>query len=75
MLTGVKPFTINERDNLSSLFYAILHTDPPKLTLARPEVPATIEAIVEKMLAKNPERRYQNAGEINADLTSLGVVV
>jgi serine/threonine-protein kinase len=71
MLAGVKPFTMNEQNNLSPLFYAILHADPPKLTLAQPEVPFTIAAIVEKMLAKKPEQRYQNAGEIIEAFNSL----
>jgi tetratricopeptide (TPR) repeat protein len=64
MLAGQKPFTLNAGDNLSSLFYAILHTDPPKLKTLRPEIPSALEMIVQKMLAKDRERRFATARDI-----------
>jgi PAS domain S-box-containing protein len=33
-----------------------------------PEIPAPVSAIVMKLLAKNPEERYQSAGGVEADL-------
>ena len=63
LLTGERPF--QDKDGLLiSLFNAILNNAPPKLSAKRPEVPLRIEAIVEKMLEKKPEQRYQNAAEI-----------
>jgi len=43
--------------------------DPRQLN---PDVPAEVAAIVGKMMAKQPERRYQNAPELVADLLLVG---
>lgn len=43
--------------------------DPRQLN---PEVPVEVAAIVGKMMAKQPERRYQNAPELVADLLLVG---
>jgi len=37
-----------------------------------PDTPAEVAAIVSKMMAKQPERRYQNAPELVADLLLVG---
>jgi len=68
MLASQKPFTINEGNNLSSLFYAILHADPPKLKTVSPQ----LEIIVRKMLAKDREQRFKKAREV---IEALHVVV
>lgn len=60
MLAGQKPFTLNAGNSLSSLFNAILHNDPPKLQNVSP----ALEMIVQKMLAKDRERRFARAREI-----------
>ena len=52
----------------SRLFYVILKTNPPKPSSIRKEVPLRIDAIVMKMLAKNPDDRYQDAGLLVEDL-------
>jgi len=64
MLTGQRPF--NEADPLKVL---IQHREtlPPKPSSLDPEIPAVLDSMVLKMLAKKPENRYQNIeGLINA---------
>jgi serine/threonine-protein kinase len=38
------------------------------------EVPERLDLIIDKMMAKKPEQRYQNCGELLKDLTGLGMV-
>jgi len=71
MLAGQKPFALNEGNSLSSLFYAILHAEPPKLRTIRPEIPPELEMIVLKMLAKDREQRLGKAREIIEGLSVL----
>src|SRR5207302_2140746 len=42
--------------------------EPKSVRALRPEVPAEVEAIIGKMLAKNPEDRYQTPAEALAAL-------
>jgi serine/threonine protein kinase len=38
--------------------------EPPALTSVRPEVPAFLAAVVERMIAKDPDYRYQTPAEV-----------
>ncbi len=67
MLTGVRPFPA-EYEN--ALVYCILNAEPEPLTAHRSEIPAALEQIVAKCLAKNPDERYQQVDELLADLLS-----
>jgi serine/threonine protein kinase len=60
MLTGVRPFPA-EYEN--ALVYCILNAEPKPLTAHRSEIPAALEQIVAKCLAKNPDERYQQVDE------------
>jgi len=71
MLAGQKPFTMKEGNSLSSLFYAILHIDPPKLKTVSPH----LEMIVQKMLAKDREQRFAKTREIIEALSALHLAV
>lgn len=68
MLSGENPF-------LTASFVAttdrILHTTPPPLTKLNPQIPAQLESIVSRMLAKEPAKRYATAAEVVADLGAL----
>jgi serine/threonine protein kinase len=44
--------------------YAHLEQPPPKVTASRPELPAAIDAVVAKAMAKRPEERFQSAGAL-----------
>jgi eukaryotic-like serine/threonine-protein kinase len=49
----------------------ILHEQPASLRELNPDVPAELERIVAKMLAKNPEDRYPSAADLATDLRAL----
>jgi len=65
MLTGKRPF---ESDYEQALVYSILNEEPKPLRELRTEAPATLEQIVGKALAKNPQERYQSAQQLLSDL-------
>lgn len=67
LLAGKKPFA---GDNLSTIIYKIVHEEPERITAINRDLPQGYEAIVEKILAKNPEDRYQDCRTIIADLES-----
>ncbi|HUA34458.1 MAG TPA: sigma 54-interacting transcriptional regulator [Candidatus Binataceae bacterium] len=65
MLAGELPFTAADPIELVHSHIARL---PEPLVNRATEVPLVMSAIVQKLLAKNPEDRYQTAGGIAADL-------
>ena len=65
MLTGQRPF--DERDPLA-LVYSHLARPAPLACRLVPDIPPTLSAIVAKLLAKEPERRYQTAQGAAYDL-------
>jgi serine/threonine protein kinase/pimeloyl-ACP methyl ester carboxylesterase len=68
MLTGRQPFT---GDSLEALFHAILWPKPERVTALRPEVPPGLEALVHRLLEKNPADRYQDAVALMAELEAV----
>jgi len=68
MITGRKPF---KGDYEQAVLYSILNEEPQPLTGLRTGVPVELERIVNKTLAKEPERRYQHADELMVDLRRL----
>ena len=65
MLTGKPPFT---GDDVSSIMFQIMNLVPPPPSSINAAVPAVLDFIVAKALAKSPEDRYQNAAELARDL-------
>jgi len=65
MLTRELPFRA-EHD--AAVLYSIANEDPQSISAIRPNVPARLEAIVMKALAKSPAERYQNTDALQADL-------
>lgn len=61
MLTGRLPF---EADTLPALALKHLHEPPPLVTTLNPSVPAQLEQIINKVLAKEPAGRYRTAGQL-----------
>jgi serine/threonine-protein kinase len=61
MLAGRMAFS---GPNLKSVLTQQLTTDPPLIHISRPEVPESVVAIVRRCLQKQPEERYQTAGEV-----------
>ena len=68
MVSGRLPFK-GETD--AAVLYAILHKDPEPLTDVQDGVPIEIKKVIEKALAKNPNQRYQQVGELLVDLGSI----
>jgi serine/threonine-protein kinase len=63
VLTGRRPFT---GDGLAVLMYAHLNTDPPTPSSVNPSVPAALDEVVTKAMAKDPDDRYATCGELAA---------
>lgn len=68
MLTGRHPFA---GEYESAVTYRILNEDPEFVSKIRPEVPARLDHIIQRAIAKDPARRYQTAGEMCADLETV----
>jgi serine/threonine protein kinase/Tol biopolymer transport system component len=60
LLTGTVPF---ERDSLPAVIYAHLSVPPPSLVALRPDLPAAVDQVVAKAMAKTAEKRYDSCGE------------
>ena len=68
MLTGKRAF---EASSQASLIAAILKEEPPPLASLQPMTPPALERTVRKCLAKEPERRWQSAGDLRDELAWL----
>ncbi len=68
MLAGQVPF-IGETPTDVKLKHA--EEPPPPLSVLRPEVPASVETVMQKALSKDPEQRYQTANELAEDLDQV----
>jgi tetratricopeptide (TPR) repeat protein/tRNA A-37 threonylcarbamoyl transferase component Bud32 len=68
MATGARPFDIQPRSALMSAIRAEPHLPMRKLA---PHQPLLLERIIDRLLAKNPEDRYQSAATVRADLDAL----
>jgi len=68
MLTGVNPF---KGDTSVDTSHAILGETPPPLTRYTEEIPVLLQHTVKKMLAKEPDQRYQLIHDVRTDLGEL----
>ena len=69
MLTGALPF---RAPNPVALLRAIQMDEPEPVRVARPELPAALEAVVLRALEKERNQRYRSIGELLADLRQCG---
>ncbi|GAB4290110.1 MAG: hypothetical protein Fur0025_24810 [Oscillatoriaceae cyanobacterium] len=65
ILTGRLPFIAEDP---LELVHSHIAKNPPSLRAINPEIPAAIEAIVIKLMAKTAEERYQSAVGLKLDL-------
>jgi formylglycine-generating enzyme required for sulfatase activity len=67
MLAGRVPF---EADSTMAVIYMHIHTPPPPI----PGLSETVQAVLDRALAKNPEERYQTSREMAVDFfQSIGM--
>ena len=59
-LVGQPPF---RRDSDLAVVFAHLETEPPAPSAERPELPAALDAVIARALAKEPEQRYPSCRE------------
>ncbi len=60
-----------DRATLLDTLSAIVREPVPSVRRERPELPAPLEHIVQRALAKSPAQRFQSAGELRAALKSV----
>ncbi len=65
MATGKPAFAGKSR---ASLIAAILSSDPQPMAALQPMTPPTLERVVKKCLAKDPEERWQSASDMASEL-------
>lgn len=68
MLTGQLPF---KGEYESALMYSILNTDPEPVTNYHQDLPSGLTYIIDKVLEKNPDDRYQSVSNMLIDLRRL----
>ena len=68
MLAGVHPFI---KPDVMATASSILQEEPPPLALHREGVSPVIQYMVRKMLAQEPEKRFQLLRDIHTDLVAL----
>lgn len=65
LLTGDLPY---QGDTLAVLFHRHLTEQVPELARLRLDIPAWLQQLIEKLLAKKPHLRYQSAHDVITDL-------
>jgi serine/threonine protein kinase len=65
MLTGRRAF---EGKSQASLISAIMKDDPPVMSTLQPMAPPVLDHVVKTCLAKEPDKRWQSAGDVEREL-------
>src|SRR5215471_7235178 len=65
MLTGRKAF---DGRSQSSVIAAIMHIDPPGVATLQPMTTPVLEHVIRRCLSKNPDDRWQSAGDLEQEL-------
>ena len=68
MATGQLPFSGNTS---AVIFNAILERDPVPAAQLNPQIPARLQEIIDKLLEKDRDLRYQSAADLRGDLKRL----
>jgi tetratricopeptide (TPR) repeat protein len=68
MIAGRPPF---KGDYEAAVLYSILHDEPEPLSGSRPDVPALLQQIIDRMLEKDASKRYESSSELAFDLSEL----
>ena len=65
LATGKKAFSAASQ---ASLITAIMSLDPPAISSVQPMSPPALDRVVSKCLVKDPEDRWQSAGDLGSEL-------
>ena len=68
MVAGKPPF---ESEYAQAIVYSIINEPPEPLTACRTGLPVEIDRIINKVLAKKPDERYQHVDELVVDLKAV----
>ena len=69
-LAGGPPY---QRDSDEATLWAHLNDDPPSLRVNAPGAPPALQAVIDRALAKDPDERFQSAGDVGrAALAAVG---
>jgi len=71
MLAGRVPFA---GESATVIMMKQVQDPAPSVLSSRPELPRTVEGVIQKALAKQPIDRYQSAGELSSDLMKAASV-
>lgn len=70
VFTGKLPFTA---ESALAVLNKHIREAPPKPSSFNPQIPAELERILLKAMAKNPDQRYQKVSDLYSDLDALSV--
>lgn len=68
LLTGQRPFA---GDSVASLMYKITNANPQPMAELGAHVPSSLRGIVNKLLAKSPDKRFQTGKELAESLSHV----
>jgi len=68
LLSGRRPF---EGENVARILRLVSESDPEPLARTAPGIPAAVERVVARAMAKEPDTRYSSAGDLAEDLADL----
>jgi len=68
LATGEQPFP---GETMTAVSYKVVYTEPVPPSKLNPAVPARVEGVILKCLAKSPADRYQTGEELALDLASV----
>ena len=68
LLSFHKPF---EGESVHGVLYQVLTTEPKALRTVAPSIPAALERVVAKAMAKVPDERYESAAQMQSTLLGI----
>jgi eukaryotic-like serine/threonine-protein kinase len=68
MTTGRRAFAANSTVGVAS---AILHAEPPPISSVQPLTPPSLDRLIRRCLAKDPDQRWQSAHDVGLQLEAI----